>query len=198
LKFLKQKFFVALLAKLVGLVIWIITFIDFYSSAPLGLRYFLCFIPNAGLLFCIQVMLQYDRHASKLIKSYKEVNKRFLFIVSTASYGQLYSNIFYYELYIGLCLLLMLIYSVIYFFLAIYVERLYPGEFGVPQPWNYLFKKSYRKSSTVGIADIDHDLNKISNGIRKRTSWIELDQVNTKRTPAMKINHLNKVEKYSL
>ncbi len=81
-----------------------------------------------------------------------------------------------------------------YFFLAIYVERLYPGEFGVPQPWNYLFKKSYRKSSRVGLADID----KISNGIPKRSSWIELDQVETKKNPAMKINHLNKVEKYSL
>lgn len=55
----------ALLAKLVGLVIWIITFVDFYPSAPVGIRYFLCFFPNAGLLFCIQVMQQYERRSSK-------------------------------------------------------------------------------------------------------------------------------------
>ena len=53
----------ALLAKLLGAVIWIITFIDFYPTAPVGLRYFLCFLPNAGLLFCIQVLQQYERRS---------------------------------------------------------------------------------------------------------------------------------------
>ncbi|CAF3556457.1 unnamed protein product, partial [Rotaria sp. Silwood2] len=58
-----QFFKRTLLAKLIGLIIWILTFIDYYSSAPVGLRYFLCFFPNAGLLFCIQVMEQYERRS---------------------------------------------------------------------------------------------------------------------------------------
>lgn len=54
---------VALLAKLLGVVLWIVTFIDFYSSAPVGLRYFLCLFPNVGLLFCVQVLQQYERRS---------------------------------------------------------------------------------------------------------------------------------------
>ena len=54
---------VALLAKLVGFVLWILTFIDFYPGAPVGLRYFMCLFPNTGLLFCLQVVLQYERRS---------------------------------------------------------------------------------------------------------------------------------------
>ncbi|CAF2778503.1 unnamed protein product [Rotaria sp. Silwood2] len=49
-------------------------------------------------------------------------------------------------------------YSVIYMLLAIYIERINPGEFGVAQPWNYLFRKSFwnpRKSSTIEPSDLD-------------------------------------------
>ena len=64
--------FLALLAKLIGVILWIVTFIDFYSNAPLGLRYFLCLFPNAGLLFCIQVMQQYERRSSTSIAFLKD------------------------------------------------------------------------------------------------------------------------------
>ncbi|CAF2146243.1 unnamed protein product [Rotaria magnacalcarata] len=173
--FFGQLFKRPLLSKLIGLVIWIITFIDFYASAPVGLRYFLCFLPNAGLLFCIQVMQQYDRRSG-----------------GTASMGDLYTNIFQYKLYIGLCLLVMLIYSVMYFFLAIYVERLNPGEFGVAQRWNYLFQKSYWKPSVVSPIDSDDDFNIVNNGVSKGSNWMELDQVEQKKSPTMRISHLNK------
>ncbi|CAF4262993.1 unnamed protein product, partial [Adineta steineri] len=39
-----------LLAKLLGFVVWVITFIDFYPGVPVGARYFLCILPNAGLM----------------------------------------------------------------------------------------------------------------------------------------------------
>ncbi len=108
-----------------------------------------------------------------------------------ATFQQLYSNIFDYPLYIGLCLLLMLIYSVIYIFLAIYVERLNPGEFGISQPWNYLFKKSYwTSSSSVQPTDLD----KMNNGISNKNHWIELNTNDKKKNPTMTIDHLTKVE----
>ncbi len=59
------NFILALLAKLLGVVVWIITFIDFYSGTPIGVRYLLCLFPNAGLLFCIQVIQQYERRSGK-------------------------------------------------------------------------------------------------------------------------------------
>ena len=48
-------------------------------------------------------------------------------IGSTTTLAQFYSNLFTYRLYIGVCLLLMLIYSVMYLLLAEFVERVNPG-----------------------------------------------------------------------
>ena len=56
---------VVLLAKLLGIVLWIVTFIDFYAGVPVGVRYFLCLFPNTGLLYCLQVMQQFERRSSK-------------------------------------------------------------------------------------------------------------------------------------
>ncbi|CAF1270633.1 unnamed protein product [Didymodactylos carnosus] len=42
-------------------------------------------------------------------------------------------------------MLLMLIWSALYIFLAVYVERVHPGAFGVARPWNYLFQRKNNK-----------------------------------------------------
>ena len=160
-----------MLAKLLGIVLWIVTFIDFYAGVPIGVRYFLCLFPNAGLLFCIQVMQQFERR-----------NR------GSMSFGDLYWNMFDYPLYIGVCLLMMLIYSMIYIFLAIYIERVNPGEFGVAQSWNYFLKKSYWKPSTVQPTEG-------SAGPRHIEShWIEMMTREAKKhTPTLSINNLTKV-----
>ncbi|CAF4226347.1 unnamed protein product, partial [Rotaria sordida] len=175
--FFGQFFKRTLLAKLIGLTIWILTFIDYYSRTPLGVRYILCLFPNIGLLFCLQVMEQYERRSSGMV-----------------TYGELYSNIFEYRLYIGLCLLLMLIYSILFMFLAIYLEHINPGEFGISQPWNYLFKKSYWKPSTVRPIGIENNnFSKINNnGISNENHWIELNSIENDKKPTMTINHLTK------
>ncbi|CAM4819705.1 unnamed protein product [Rotaria magnacalcarata] len=41
------------------------------------------------------------------------------------------------------CIIMMFADSIIYMLLTVYIENLFPGEFGIPQPWNYPFKKSY-------------------------------------------------------
>ena len=112
------------------------------------------------------------------------------------TFGQLYSNLFTYPLYIGLCLLLMLIYSVIYLVLAIYVERVNPGEFGVAQPWNYLFKKSYwkpRATSSVHPADTDQKLSYRNGKDYGSNHWIEPESVSNTNKPSLTISHLTKV-----
>ncbi len=57
--------FIALLAKLFGFIVWVLTFIDYYPGVPVGVRYFLCLFPNAALLFCLEVVLQYERKSNK-------------------------------------------------------------------------------------------------------------------------------------
>jgi len=82
----------------------------------------------------------------------------------------------------------MLIYSVIYLILAIYVERINPGEFGVAQPWNYLFKKSYWTSkATSTIEPIQY------NEVYGNNVWVELNPIVKSKEPSLSISHLTKV-----
>ncbi|CAF0914028.1 unnamed protein product [Rotaria sp. Silwood1] len=173
-QFFKRSF----VAKVIGFVVWIITFIDFYPGVSVGVRYFLCLFPNTGLMFCLQVVLQYERRSNGM-----------------TTFEQLYSNLYTYPLYIGICLLLMLIYSVIYFFLAIYVERVNPGEFGVSQPWNYLFKKSYWKPHATPLVQPFDDNDRLthkSDGIYGSNCWIELNSMRNTINPSVTVLHLTK------
>ncbi|UJR36716.1 hypothetical protein I4U23_029432 [Adineta vaga] len=139
-----------LLAKLIGFVVWVITFIDFYPGVSVG---------------------------------------------EITTFNQFYSNLFPYPLYIGVCLLLMLIYSVIYLLLAIYVERVNPGEFGVSQSWNYLFKRSYwtpHATSTVQpLANNDH--HHANGGVMSgKDCWFEMNQKMNMKSPSLTVSHLTK------
>ena len=107
------------------------------------------------------------------------------------TFAQFYSNLFSYRLYIGVCLLLMLMYSVMYLLLAEFVERINPGEYGVPQPWNYLFRRSYwqpRSQSEIRPTEIsEHELN----------PWIELPTKESEHQLAVSVMHLSKVSRCS-
>ncbi|CAF4812689.1 unnamed protein product, partial [Rotaria magnacalcarata] len=35
------------------------------------------------------------------------------------------------------CIIMMFADSIIYMLFTVYIENLFPGEFGIPQPWNY-------------------------------------------------------------
>jgi hypothetical protein len=90
----------------------------------------------------------------------------------------------------------MLVYSVIYLLLAIYVERINPGEFGVAQSWNYLFKKYYwkpRAASAVQPLDDKKILGSKTNGHYGNNHWIELSPVIKTNLPSVTMSHLTKV-----
>ena len=122
-----------------------------------------------------------------------------MYVVVSATFGQLYSNLFSYQLYIGVCLLLMLVYSVIFFFLAIYVERVNPGEFGVAQPWYYVFKKSYWKpQSATSVEPFQEEFNqhRVSLHMNANHRWIEMKsemESASDKSACLVITHLNKV-----
>ena len=81
----------------------------------------------------------------------------------------------------------MLVSSLIYFLLAIYIERINPGEFGVAQQWNYFFRKSYWKPEALApLTD--------SKQISSKSAWIDSNQMNvTSKEPLLSISHLTKV-----
>ena len=90
----------------------------------------------------------------------------------------------------------MLVYSVIYLLLAIYIERINPGEFGVAQPWNYLFKRYYWKPQATAVVQPGETDGKLVNGnerVSDRNVWIELGGMSTTKSPSLSVSHLTKV-----
>ncbi|CAM4928643.1 unnamed protein product [Rotaria socialis] len=172
-----EDFCQTLLAKIVGFILWFFTFVDFYTSLPVGVLYVLCFFPNIGIMICVQVLLQYERKC-----------------VATITYSELYSNLFTYPLYIGICLLLMLVYSIIYMLLAIYIERINPGSFGISQPWNYLCKIGYwksRSSSCIQHINISKTQRK-NEPIIEKNHWIESNALARAKLPILSIHNMTK------
>jgi hypothetical protein len=91
---------------------------------------------------------------------------------------------------------MMLVYSVIYLLLAVYVERVNPGEFGISQPWNYLFKKSFWKPYASGaVQPMDSHERKGSRYdiVDSSNSWIEFNSIMDVKKPSLSISHLTKV-----
>ena len=86
----------------------------------------------------------------------------------------------------------MLVYSAIYLLLAIYVERLNPGEFGVSQSWNYICKRSnWRKQSTAVIRPIEDESQQTAEPVSR---WIETNPGPSRTDkPSVVISHLTKV-----
>lgn len=56
------------------------------------------------------------------------------------------------DLTVGAIMLMLILDCIIYLGVAMYVENVFPGEFGVALPWNYPFTKSYwfPKSEKIG------------------------------------------------
>jgi hypothetical protein len=87
----------------------------------------------------------------------------------------------------------MLIYSVIYLLLAIYIERINPGEFGVSQSWNYLFKRSYWKSQATSTVRPLNGHDKPVNEKNGSNNWIEMNSMKDAKNPSVIVSHLTKV-----
>ena len=119
----------------------------------------------------------------------------FTSVGAVTTFSELYSNLFTYPLYIGICLLLMLVWSFTYMVLAIYIERINPGEFGVSQPWYFLFKRTYwrpRQVFSIQQTKIDNTENTDSS-TTEDNRWIEVRSPKNPKLPALSINQITKV-----
>ena len=105
----------------------------------------------------------------------------------------MYTNLFSYPLYVGICLLMMLVYSVLYFFAAIYVERINPGEFGVARPFYYIFPTCCcKKKETAAISPVENPMRSTS-GTERENGWIELNPLGPHRRATVTTHNLTKV-----
>jgi ATP-binding cassette subfamily A (ABC1) protein 3 len=113
--------FLAFVGKTVAIIIWLVTSLNFFSSAGTGVQYLICIFPNWGLLMAINVMFQYERSSR------------------TLSYAQLYQSMFGDYFTLGGVLLAQMLWTLFYIPLTWYIERIFPGEYGAPQPFYFPF-----------------------------------------------------------
>ncbi len=90
---------------------------------------------------------------------------------------------------------MMLVYSCIYMLLAVYVERINPGEFGVAQPWYYVFKNiCFKRKTMSAIAPLDssQSLNETYPTIGTTNHWIDSNPVVSTTSPSISTINLTK------
>nr|QUF59431.1 ATP-binding cassette transporter Abca3-like3 [Brachionus angularis] len=128
---LSQFFTRPFMAKLLSILIWLLTSINFYNYLMLsGLKYILCFFPNVGLIHIFQIINQYER------SNYMKLD--FMKIFSNL-YDQNDTNI-------GVILALMIVFSFLYIPMIWYFEKIMPAQFGISLPFYFIFLPSYWKN----------------------------------------------------
>lgn len=90
----------------------------------------------------------------------------------------------------------MLIHSCIFMILAIYIERINPGAFGISQPWNYLCKMGYWKSRRSYITqknNVSNNNNKDDFITIENNHWVESNSFSNTKAPILSIDNVTKV-----
>jgi hypothetical protein len=80
--------------------------------------------------------------------------------------------------------------------LAVYIERINPGEFGVAQPWYFVFKQIYSKQKTLSLitpVDTLQNLGKTNTTVNTTNHWIDSSPVVNGVSPSISTINLTKV-----
>lgn len=89
------------------------------------------------------------------------------------------------SLSIGLLVIALLVAAVLYLMIALYVEKIYPGEYGVPEPWYFPFTRTFWFGQPEDIRITD------SSRIFRNSNYFEEDPIG--RNAGVRINNLRKV-----
>jgi ATP-binding cassette, subfamily A (ABC1), member 3 len=120
-----------------------------------GIAYFL----NYSVYFFLEANYSFLSLGVKLLASLMSntamaFGSRFIIAFEGTAQGVQWSNLFTPPspddtFTLGAVMLMMLFDTIFYMLLAVYIEAIFPGDFGVPQPWNFPFKVSK-------ISNLDH------------------------------------------
>ncbi|XP_055533387.1 phospholipid-transporting ATPase ABCA3-like [Wyeomyia smithii] len=105
-----------------------------YDEISLGAKMVLCLFHNSAMSFGLMLMMRHEGTTT----------------------GVQWSNLFSPvtvddDLSVGLTMVMLLVDSVIYLLIALYVEKVFPGKYGVAQPWYFPFTKRFwnNKADTI-------------------------------------------------
>ncbi|XP_063703387.1 phospholipid-transporting ATPase ABCA1-like [Culicoides brevitarsis] len=127
-------------------LLWFVTYAPFsltiqrYDSVTFGQKIAASFFSNAAMGFGFLLILRHEGNTEGL------------------QWSNLFEQVNIEDDYtVGHTVVMMLVSSVIYFVLALYVEKVLPGEFGVAEPWYFPFTRTFwcGEPGFQGIEDIN-------------------------------------------
>lgn len=97
-----------------------------YATMSLAAKLFYCFLSNTGMAFGFQIIIRFEGKTE----------------------GLQWSNFFTPSsvddtLSVGLVIIMLLVVASVYFLIALYVEKIFPGEFGVAERWWFPVSRSF-------------------------------------------------------
>lgn len=97
-----------------------------YDTMSAGAKWGLCIFSNSGMAIGFQIMMRHEGTGEGVQwhNLFKPVSQDDTFTV-------------------GNTLVMLIVDAVIYLLIALYVEKIKPGDYGVAEPWYFLFTKSY-------------------------------------------------------
>lgn len=118
---------------------------DSYDTLSFGTKIFSSLCANTAMAYGFQLMLMFEGTGEG---TRFEDFQKFPLFGCFSSTGIQWSNIFKTntpddDLTLGLIILMLFIDTIIYLLVALYVEAIFPGEYGVPQPWYFPFTCTY-------------------------------------------------------
>nr|UOU03316.1 ATP-binding cassette subfamily A3-like 3 [Brachionus rubens] len=124
--FISQFFSKPFIAKLIAIIIWLLSGINFYNDIEnKWLKYLFCLLPNTSLTFMFQIFFQHERSEIKL------------------SFTNIFTSLYNDSFSLGLLLVFMILWSVILVPVTWYIGKIMPAQFGIPMPFYFVFKPSY-------------------------------------------------------
>lgn len=130
------------IASISGMVMWSILYIPYYLTLNLSTvwKTLACLCPNSALTYAFDVIF-YD---------FQDQNSKREWYEFWGLSGEIDKN-----LGIGKIIFVMLFSSVINFFIALYLEKIMPGQYDIPKKWNFPFKKEFWSAKSVIVDDND-------------------------------------------
>lgn len=126
-------------------IIWFVFYAAYFFTAAsydemsLAAKLLICLLSNTGMALAFQIILRFE----------------------AAGEGIQWSNVWKPvsvddNLTLGYIFLMLLLASVVYLLITLYVEQIFPGDYGVPEPWYFPFMRTYWFGQSLDyIVDLD-------------------------------------------
>ncbi|KAI3379412.1 hypothetical protein SNEBB_010475 [Seison nebaliae] len=179
-------------------VVWFVTYVPInfintnYESIPKWVKFFLSFIPNMAMGFGARILC---------LSEANDVGIQW----STLNIGATFTD----DYSFSLCLLMLTVDCIILLILSLYIDAINPGEFGVPQKWNFpltyigdkirRFREKRKFQSKFTLMD---SLNIEISGLAVHNPMLTpankrvvIEQFQNKKQPAIEISNISKIFK---